>query len=64
MFLVITMNVAIFVNVAILVDVVILVGHVICENVVDLVILIREAFTKKKQNFMKKFHKTVTPPFL
>ena len=27
-------------NVAILVDVVILVGHVICENVVDLVILI------------------------
>ena len=23
---------------------------------------VREAFTKKKRNFMKKFHKTVTPP--
>ena len=40
MFLVITMNVAIFVNVVVLVDVVFLLGYVICENVVDLVILI------------------------
>ena len=24
--------------------------------------VLREAFTKKKQNFMKKFHKTVAPP--
>ena len=38
MYLVIMMNVAIFVKVVILVDVAIFLGHVIFENLVDLII--------------------------